>query len=298
MKNNVFLIGNGINNINTTYTWYDLIEDLIKYIGAKGRIHNTINKPFPLLYEEIVTHAIRKNNISETDIKQFIAEQIKKLQPNEIHQRIVTSGVQHILTTNYDFTLEQLLTSQTDQLKNEGIVKENLYSIFRHHQLKDKFIWHIHGDRNHLSSITVGYEHYSGYLQQMRNYVATGASYTNFKLKPLIIRKNTGDKTTIYSWLDFFFKNNIYIIGLTLDFIEIHLWWLLTFRQRMIQSKKLKLNNTITYFYPDFLESKIQHKLQLLNAYEIKTKCMPFDEKNGADYYLRILDKIEKHGIR
>lgn len=38
MENYVFLIGNGINNINTSYTWYNLLEDLIKYIGAKGRI--------------------------------------------------------------------------------------------------------------------------------------------------------------------------------------------------------------------------------------------------------------------
>lgn len=297
MGNYVFLIGNGINNINTTYTWYDLIEDLIKYIGAKGQI-NTVNKPFPLLYEEIVANAIRKKNISETDIKQFIAGQITKLQPNEIHRRIIASGIQHILTTNYDFTLEQLLTPQTEQLKNEGAVKENLYSIFRHNQLKDKFIWHIHGDRNHLSSITLGYEHYSGYLQQMRNYVATGASYKNLKLEPLIRRKNTGDEAIIHSWLDFFFRKDIYIIGLTLDFIEIHLWWLLTYRQRAIQSGKLKVNNTITYFYPDYLESNIQHKIQLLNAYQVKTKSMTYDEKNGADYYLRIFDKIEKNGIR
>lgn len=292
----VFLIGNGINNINTSYTWHKLLDDLIKYTGAKGQIQID-NKPFPLLYEEIVAQAIRKNKVPEIEIKQFIIEQICKLKANEVHQQIIGSGVQHILTTNYDFTLEQVLTDQTDLLKNEGAVKENLYSIFRHHQLNNKYFWHIHGDRNHLSSITLGYEHYSGYLQQMRNYIATGASYKNLTLAPLVRRITSRKPAETYSWLDFFFMNDIYIIGLTLDFIEIHLWWLLTYRQRVIRSKKIPRRNNIIYFYPDKLEDTIRHKLQLLNSYEIKTTAIPFDP-NCIDYYLCVLHKIANNEIR
>ena len=296
MENHVFLIGNGINNINTSYTWRHLLKDLINYIGAKGQIQIDY-KPFPLLYEEIVAQAIRKKKIPEIEIKHFIAEQICKLEPNKIHQEIINTQVRHILTTNYDFTLEQVLTNQTDRIKNEGVVKENLYSIFRHHQLNQKHFWHIHGDRNHLSSITLGYEHYSGYLQQMRNYIATGATYTNIKLLPLIRRIDTGKLAETYSWLDFFFTKDVYIFGLTLDFIEIHLWWLLTYRQRAIRSEKIAKKNQIIYFYPEKLENEIRHKLQLLNSYEIKTISISFDP-NVTDYYLCILNKITNNEIR
>jgi len=296
MEDYVFLIGNGINNINTSYTWCNLLKDLIHYIGAEGQIQID-HKPFPLLYEEIVAQAIRKRKLPEIEIKQFIIEQICKLKPNEIHREIINTQVRHILTTNYDFTLEQVLTSQTDRLKNEGTVKENRYSIFRHHQLEQKHFWHIHGDRNHLSSITLGYEHYSGYLQQMRNYIATGASYTKLTLEPLIRRITPGKFSKTYSWLDFFFVKDVYIIGLTLDFIEIHLWWLLTYRLRIIRSKKIPRLNNIIYFYPDKLEDTILHKLQLLNSYEIKTISIPFDP-NCKDYYLCVLNKIANDEIR
>lgn len=163
--------------------------------------------------------------------------------------------------------------------------------------LGNKHFWHIHGDRNHLSSITLGYEHYSGYLQQMRNYIATGTSYTNLKLLPLIKRIDTGRLTETYSWLDFFFTKDVYIFGLTLDFIEIHLWWLLTYRQRTIRSQKIPLKNQVIYFYPEKLENTIRHKLQLLNSYEIKTISISLDP-NVTDYYLCILNKIANNEIR
>jgi hypothetical protein len=293
MKDKVFLIGNGINNLKQDYQWSDLINNLIRFIGATGQIR-TSNKPFPLLYEEIFVEAVKNRGFSEYEIKEFIAKEANKLKPNEIHQDVLDFGIQNILTTNYDFTFENQLINSPNTLKNDGIVKENRYSIFRHYSIDNINIWHIHGDANYPTSITLGYEHYSGYLQQMRNYVVTGTG-TSYKIKldPLTKRIKTNDVFKYYSWLDFFFKNNVYIIGLTLDFIEIHLWWLLTFRQRAKLTKRLHIDNKIFYFYPHTLREQIQNKLELLQSNGVIPFSCNYNEINRIEYYKEVLKKIK-----
>ena len=41
------------------------------------------------------------------------------------------------------------------------------------------------------------------------------------------------------------FLNNIYIVGLTLGFNEYHLWWLITYRNRMKIKEGLPFRNII-----------------------------------------------------
>jgi hypothetical protein len=295
MRDKVLLLGNGINNIRQDYRWADIIDHLIDFIGASGQIE-TDNKPFPLLYEQIYVEAVKNRNIKEAGIKEFIAREILKLAPTEIHQEIVRSGVENILTTNYDLTLESVLTKDTAQLQNDGIVRENVFSIFRHHAIENIKFWHIHGDANYPGSITLGYEHYSGYLQQMRNYVATGTG-TSYKIKfdPLTKRlKSKLDEN--HSWLDFFFTKDIYIIGLTLDFIEIHLWWLLTFRQRANLTRRLPLHNKIIYFYPSTYGRQIKNKLDLMRSSGVIPYSVNFEDANREKYYKEVLKKL-KNGI-
>lgn len=295
MKEKVLLLGNGINNIDRNNSWSNLIDSIITHIGANGKIINK-DKPFPLLYEEIYVEAIKNKGFNELEIKEYIAYNMRSLNPNVIHKNILNTGITDILTTNYDLTLESHLTDNIENLRNEGFVKESTYSIFRNFRIGNTNIWHIHGDCNYPKSITLGYEHYSGYLQQMRNYVTTGTgdSYKDIKLEPLTKRlKNKLYQN--YSWLDFFFTKDIYILGLTLDFIEIHLWWLLTFRQRAILTKKLDLNNRIVYFYPDTLIDKINNKLQLLNSIGVITVPCKMDLNRKLTYYQEAMEYIKNN---
>src|SRR5438067_3403804 len=139
--NKVLLLGNGINNIKQHYQWRDLINNLIRFIGAEGQIH-TDNKPFPLLYEEVFVAAL-KRKIKEADIKNYIAQEILCLQPNDIHRQIISMNCMDILTTNYDYTLENVTFNEPDRLDNCGVVNETVYNIFRHHQLNETRFWHI-----------------------------------------------------------------------------------------------------------------------------------------------------------
>lgn len=292
MFQKVLLVGNGINNIQQHYQWRDLIHNLIRFIEADGQIQ-TENKPFPLLYEEIFVAAL-KRKIKEADIKQYIAQEILCLQPNEIHRQIINMGFTDILTTNYDYTLENVLTSELTDLGNNGLVNETVYNIFRHHQLNQTRFWHIHGEAGTPQSITLGYEQYSGYLQRMRNYVVTGTGdLYKISIKPLV-RRMKKEVADTYSWLDLFFTKDIFIIGLTLDFIEIHLWWLVTYRQRAKLEKVMPVNNHIYYFYPKEYQTAIGNKLQVLESSGVIPRPVALNKSNWLKYYKDVLNQVKR----
>jgi len=283
------LLGNGLNNVNNSYTWPNLIDDLILRADLKGKIIPR-DKPFPLLYEEIYAKTIKYRSIKENDLKKFISDKTTKIELNDLHKRIVNLGIKDFLTTNYDSVLENVLASKS--IENISLIKELNYSIFRCKKLNQHKICHIHGEEKSPSSITLGYEHYSGYLQRMRNYVVAGLDYSKQSFESLVKRLTIG-KIDEYSWLDLFFTRDIFIVGLSLDFIEMHLWWLLTYRSRLIDKKKISLKNRIIYYYPFESTEKIQNRLDLLTSCKILVK--PIKQSNDWNqYYLKIFSNIKQ----
>jgi hypothetical protein len=292
VKNKVLLIGNGINNIKSEYKWEDLIDDLISLIGAGGQIAIK-DKPFPLLYEEIFIEAVKNRGFTESRIKNEIANKVSKISSNVIHEKIMQMPFSNILTTNYDYTLEGIFVKDTSGIKNIGTVSETTYSIFRHSSVENKNIWHIHGESNVPLSITLGFEHYSGYLQRIRDYVVTGTS-NNYqeKFAPLIERFKKR-KIKYESWLDFFITKDVHIIGFTLDFAEFHLWWLLTYRARMKFAKQYSVGNKIVYYYPERYSDRIAGKIDLLRSVDVIPYSIKMKRDNWEKYYLDVLKKIE-----
>lgn len=71
--------------------------------------------------------------------------------------------------------------------------------------------------------------------------------------------------TGLISWIDAFFFTNLHVIGITLDFSEIDIWWLLSRRARLLKSKLI--TNKI-YYYPTFPISEIHFHLPKLRLLE------------------------------
>ncbi len=118
----------------------------------------------------------------------------------------------------------------------------------------------------------------------------TRDTYKSLKLDSLLKRLKNGENFTT-SWVDLFFSHDIHIVGLGLDFIEIHLWWLLTYRSRVLNGHKLPRKNKIYYYYPNSREVLDQTKLRFLKAYGITTR--KFDDNGGRKvYYSQVLDKL------
>lgn len=294
MENAVLLVGNDINNATESYSWEALIKGLLQHVKAEHSV-NQDNKPFPLLYEEIYLYALKNHRFKEKEIKKFIANNTSKMQSNELHSAILDLGIENIFTTNYDLSFERAAGMDTKNCTNKGYLAETRYNLFRYHQTKTSKIWHIHGSQTVINSITLGYEQYGGYLQQMRNYVATGTG-KNYKKKEFSpIRKRIENGTLNYeSWVDFFFTHDVFIFGLNLDFVEIHLWWLLNYRGRVLAENRFPVTNRIYYFYPDKYKSTSLHKIAMFKANGVIPISESYYSTSKLSYYQQIINGLSE----
>ncbi len=291
VKNYAVLVGNDINNVNPGNSWSDLLAELTSYLSILVDFHP--EKPFPLAYEEIYFKAIKKGVYTESDIKKFVAKHVGNIKPSFIHEAIVGLDVDDIITTNYDLSLESAMTKNISRLTNSGFIAERKYNIFRNHKIDSKKFWHIHGSANTHLSITLGYEHYSGYLQQMRNYVVSGTKDTYKKKSFLPLTKLFKEnKIENHSWIDLFFTKDIHVLGLSLDFNETDLWWLLTFREKSKYTDHLDINNQIYYYIPEECISTSKSKIDMLKAVGVSIVPVNGHSISKGDYYRNVINTI------
>ncbi len=286
MQHPVLLVGNDINNISRGQSWRDLLQDILTFCGTDC-VQLDDKKPFPLLYEEIFLTAIRQSHIRERDLKTFIAQKIGAIMPNEVHARVRDLQPAHILTTNYDYTLEGVTPEQSSSL-----IKERTFSIFRKYTFNGTEFWHVHGDCLNPMSINLGFEHYGGQLQQMRNYVVSGTTYSSPQAPKLpLLRRIKYGPLKEYSWLDLFFTRDIHILALSLDFVETDLWWLLTYRARQkFQRNTVPVHNTLYYYIPEEFVKASAFKLDMLRANDVQVVAISAPSKTA--YYLEVLKRI------
>ena len=151
-------------------------------------------------------------------------------EPSAYHRRLISASVRHILTANYDYALEK---GASTRHQRSNMQPETKYSLFRRRAAGSKLFWHIHGEAEVPNTITLGYDQYSGYLQKIRSYATserTGEKGSPFKRGHLDFDLGEGG---VYSWLDVFFRDDIHVVGLGLDFTEIDLWWAVTYKRRL-----------------------------------------------------------------
>jgi hypothetical protein len=288
MQHPVLLVGNDINNISKGQSWKDLLQEILTFCGTEC-VQLDDKKPFPLLYEEIFLTAIRQSHIRERELKAFIASKVAAITPNELHAQIRSLQAQHILTTNYEYTLE----GETP-VQHSSLITERSFSIFRRYTMNDTHFWHIHGDCLNPMSINLGFEHYGGQLQQMRNYVVSGTTYSSPQAPKLpLLRRLKMGPIKEHSWLDLFFTKDIHIFGLSLDFVETDLWWLLTYRARQkFQRNTVPVHNTLYYYIPAELVKPAGFKLDMLTANDVKVVTISASSKLA--YYQDILNRIKQ----
>lgn len=295
-RSKVLLLGNGINRIDNPYSWGDLMSDMLVYTDLKDAI-STDGKPFPLLYEEIYLRWASDRRRDENTLKYKIKGLIKNIKPNDLHQAILDLDVSDILTTNYDYNVEECLPGGLDSAVYIPPVKGVKYSLLRRRRLdENKIIWHIHGEAAAPSTILLGYEQYAGYLQNIRNYVVKGITYTKSSLPPLTMKLKEGWRE-VHTWVDHFYYNDVFILGLSLDFVEMHLWWILDYRARKISDSRYKFKNRVVYMYPQPEQEWIKHRLDLLCACDVECLPLPVSGNDWKAMYRSAIEVIRHHKV-
>ena len=302
------LFGNGLNLLNGYSTW----EDLLVNIDDKKddvKIPNTLQfeaeilplpekKIEPLFFDkEIVTYddesVTRKIN-TETILKAKIAEAMLQYDSNEIYQRIAEmKDVSHYVTTNYDDVLKRTLLDMYYH-EHEHIKNEITYSLRRRYTLDyagaEKHIWNIHGEIDLPQTIMLGLNQYCGSVSKISDYLNGKYEFKQDKQKVVIPkiqeRLRDGIKTPL-SWIDLFFISDIYIMGFSMLYEEIDLWWILTRRKRLMR-QGANVNNRI-FYCGDIKPGKRQlFRTMDVEIIEPDPKAVDFKDK-----YHSIFDKIE-----
>lgn len=282
------LLGNGVNRAALQKDWTQILRELATQFEAADLIDFLHDKPLSMFIEELCARSPGLIRQREHDVKVAFAKLLEQINPTEAHRRIC-EPFKVILTTNYDFTIEEAFSGPLHQ--PAFLSPESRYSLFRRYKAGEREVWHIHGDSAKPSSMVLGYDQYAGSLQKIRNYVTEGV-----EIKKLGYRLSSpvkgGDldftvNKAVYSWVDHFLRDHLHIVGLGMGFTEIDLWWLLLHKRR-------RLNQTGKVFYyqagltPD-KETAVTSLMKSLNV-----EVIPVVANSWTECYLQIADEIER----
>lgn len=286
MRNTV-LFGNGINRLSdNAVSWDDLLNTI------KGsNIFDNGNLPNTMVYERIFMeqHVAKKSHkADELKIKNSIAEAMKSQGSNEIFELLASMDVENYLTTNYDYAFEKALN-----ISPENLSTEEIYSLRRKRKYSttsgSKYLWNIHGEIEHPKSIMLGLDHYCGSVSKIDSYVkgtykhtVSGQSVSVASMQD----KLKSDNYCFTSWVDLFFSSNVHIVGLSLDYSETDLWWVLNKRARFVADGLV--SNKI-YFYTNQMDDE---KMGLLKSFDVEVVITEVVEGDYKGMYKSSINKI------
>jgi len=273
------LLGNSVNRLTGGGAW----TDVLKGLAAKAQLTalSLRGKPLPIVYEYVVSRSER----SEQALKEGLATSMGSLRPNPAHRRALAVAGQQLLTTNYDYCFE---FANGGHFERANLKSESTYSAFRRVNLGNRFIWHIHGELNGPRTIMLGLHQYAGYLQKLRNYLTSSRKQSPF-LKGSLDFEQSGEP---FSWVDLFLRDDVHIGGLTMDYVEIHLWWLIAFKLRV--RKRMPCGATYFYHFKTARDGEgVASRLGMLKDIDVTVQEIPVDNGDWKGAHARMFDKIE-----
>ena len=243
-----------------------------------------------LFFERMCARQAGKFRDAELSVKKAFARQLKCINHLPIHRELLDQ-FDVVLTTNYDHTLEASWSGPL--YEHCPVYPESRYSLFRRLKVGAKQIWHVHGDVDYPSSLVLGYDQYAGYLQKIRNYLTEGIKVdgAGTRRSPLKIGAMDFQAERLHhSWVDFFLRDHLHIVGLGLGFTEIDLWWLLLHKRR-------RATQTGRTFYYDAVVGPSYHSnsdtKSVLRALGVEVLDVPAD--SYAEGYAAVVSLVAKN---
>ncbi len=104
----VFFVGAGVSRLSGYPSWADLIRSMAEELGYHSKIFSAKGSTRFSSEEFLQIPEMYYNKMGEEAYQQKIHSQLNlKMEPNNIHKRIMRMNPYHLLTTNYDDLLEQ-----------------------------------------------------------------------------------------------------------------------------------------------------------------------------------------------
>ncbi len=298
---NTLLFGNGFNQLSVDLiSWNDLLND----IKGKHKFDNG-NLPNTMIYERTLLEKPKTKNeflSVEYTIKNEIADRMRSIPTNDFYQQLYDLKFKNYLTTNYDYAFKNKILQHPNTTERnhstEGIysIRRNT-SIYQHGEKEVCKIWNIHGEIDTPASIMLGLDHYCGSIGKLDAFIkGTYELQEKGELVRVnsIVKKLKENKFDNRSWVELFFHNNIHILGLTLDYSEIDLWWILNKRARINTDSKTEgiIKNRV-YFYVRQIEPEREGLLKSFDVEVVKPDTL-LDYPDFYEFALAAINKRKR----
>lgn len=285
MKNKqaILIVGNSPNRLqNSGPSWDQLLQELHGEVGMPAGSQK--EKPATLHYDEMVHRYAELKNGTPLAFAELVARKMQNMQANSIHQAIMSLPFRDVLTTNYDHCLEQAAASNA---KADFGTKERRYSLFRRRKAGSRHVWHVHGDIERPTSIMMGHESYIESASRIRRYCdpTLGIEYRGTGMLKARFKEPTWKPgpNEPHSWVDLFMVSDVHVAGLTMDFSEADLWYLISYKRRQQREKKItgRASGTRLYFH-DFTGSDPAKaaRHEILKSFGAEIILHPLNDKN------------------
>ncbi len=236
MKGKTILYGNGLNLLARGAPKWDNLLTQIDSTWHTSTNLQCIASPNTIQYDQLELIS----SMPSLQLIKNLCDAICGPWNNQVYEHLSSIPNVNYITTNYDLTLEEYFNARLVRKER----KYNICSYYTHMediQSKNKElynfgnIWHIHGDIRRPKSIILGYDHYCKQITKIREYIPTYYS----KIRNHGQLTSTDRKWKGESWIDLFFNDNVYILGLGLGFAELDLWWILDLWARCKKAKSV-----------------------------------------------------------
>lgn len=267
----VLFVGNGINrNEGISVSWDQLLKKL--YAESTSDISDALGMTLRYEYIDSVTDETGIN------LKKKIASKVRRSsrkilkKPASNHKVLMGLPLDCILTTNYDYSLE--LAADANFVPSYH-TREVLYSFRRYQESGGKRVYHIHGECQYPASICLGFEHYAGILEKMRAPIVKSTSKElggehKFHLYDVL----SGLSPAGEEWFYRMFTNDVYFLGFGFDQSEEDIWWLLTYRRKLMKEYPGVIRNRIVLLDTELEEKRkgsLEHaKRRVLEAMRVE----------------------------
>ena len=241
---------------------------------------------------------------SYSDLKKKISSKLENatIRAGVLHKMVFDIGATNIITTNYDYCLEEA-SGDWDSSKGTKWNSQQKYLLASTGTAKGVRFFHAHGIQNLSSSICIGYEHYMGYVQHMRDILVKSQVDESGVEVPRISRILRGKEDgNGEQWPVLLFSTDVAIIGLGLSFSEVDLWWLLTFRAAIFSGpdSRDELRNNITYYdvaqsngdKKDDCEKKMANSAKAIALDGLQVNYRPIVRRSYYEGYVDVLRQL------
>ena len=215
----VLLLGNGMLKLCGGSSWKELLEKI------SGGVTNIDLNGIPYAMQP---EALCGVNVEE--VQRRTAEEIKNSPVHELLRKLLELDFDAILTTNYSYEIEQVLSGKTwteyqrkrafCALDGKSTVRDNTYicNIIEKQEDRQVPVFHIHGEMGRKHSLVLSYYSYAKAVARLTEFNRVrGNQYAEYQQenKPF----------EVHGWLDYFLMSDVYTVGLGLDTSEFDLWW-------------------------------------------------------------------------